>query len=104
MAESVMTRRETPSRAAGERPIRALVVEDDPSWQQILSEILTDQGLEVDLADQYDVAVEKLRAFSHRLAILDLSLGGTDHHNQDGVRVADSVADRERDSLRALSV
>lgn len=71
--------------------IRALVVEDDPSWQQILSEILTDSGLEVDIADTIQSAVEKLRAFPHRLAILDLSLGGTDHHNQDGLQVAENV-------------
>jgi DNA-binding NarL/FixJ family response regulator len=72
-------------------PIRALIVEDDPSWQQILSEILTDSGLEVDLADQYESALEKLRASSHRLAVLDLSLGGSDHNNQDGLRVAEAV-------------
>jgi DNA-binding NarL/FixJ family response regulator len=71
--------------------IRALVVEDDPSWQQILSEILSDCGLEVDLADHYDAAVERLRASEHRLAVLDLSLGGSDHHNQDGLKVAEAV-------------
>ena len=68
-------------------PVRALIVEDDPSWQQILSEILTDSGLEVEIADQYESAVEKLRAASHRLAVLDLSLGGSDHNNQDGLRI-----------------
>jgi DNA-binding NarL/FixJ family response regulator len=67
------------------------VVEDDPSWQQILSEILSDCGLEVDLADHYDAAVERLRASEHRLAVLDLSLGGSDHHNQDGLKVAEAV-------------
>ena len=72
-------------------PIRALIVEDDPSWQQILSEILTDSGLEVEIADAYEPAVEKLRASTHRLAILDLSLGGSDHNNQDGLRVAEAV-------------
>ncbi len=70
---------------------RALVVEDDPSWQQILGEILADMGLEVDLADSYREAVELLRKTPHRVAILDLSLGGTDHHNQDGISVAESV-------------
>ncbi len=35
---------------------RALVVEDDPSWQQILSEILNDCGLAVDLAVSYEQA------------------------------------------------
>lgn len=71
--------------------MRALVVEDDPSWQQILSEILTDSGLQVDLADTIESAVEKMRANPHRLAVLDLSLGGPDHHNQDGLRVAENV-------------
>lgn len=70
---------------------RALVVEDDPSWRQILSEILSDMGLGVDLAGQYPEAIEVLRKEPHRLAILDLSLGGTDHHNQDGIKVAESV-------------
>lgn len=71
--------------------LRALVVEDDPSWQQILGEILADMGLEVDLADSYPTAVELLRKMPHRVAILDLSLGGTDHRNQDGLSVAESV-------------
>lgn len=70
---------------------RALVVEDDPSWQQILGEILADMGLDVDLASSFAEAVEKLRAQPHRLAILDLSLGGLDHHNQDGLRVAEAA-------------
>jgi DNA-binding response OmpR family regulator len=35
---------------------RALVVEDDRSWQQILSENLADAGLEVDVADSLEMA------------------------------------------------
>jgi DNA-binding NarL/FixJ family response regulator len=79
----------------GEDKIRALVVEDDPSWQQILAEILTDLGLEVDMASSFSQAVEMMRLEAHRLAILDLSLGGTDHHNQDGIRVAEAVRRRD---------
>lgn len=71
--------------------IRALIVEDDPSWQQILTEILSDSGLEVDLADDYQEAIEILRKSTHRLAVLDLSLGGSDHNNQDGLSVAEAV-------------
>ncbi len=37
-------------------PMRALVVEDDHSWQQILSEILSDCGLEVDVAASVNTA------------------------------------------------
>ena len=70
---------------------RALVVEDDRSWQQILEEILTDAGLEVDMADDLEAALAHLRAVPHRLAIVDLSLGRHDHTNQDGLRVLDEV-------------
>lgn len=66
---------------------RALVVEDDRSWQQILSEILADAGLTVDIAASHDAAMSLIRERAHRLALVDLSLGGSDHHNQDGLRV-----------------
>jgi DNA-binding NarL/FixJ family response regulator len=78
-------------KTAEQQEFRVLVVEDDPSWQQILGEILTDLGAQVDLASSYTQAVEMMRKEPHRLAILDLSLGGTDHHNQDGIRVAEAV-------------
>jgi DNA-binding NarL/FixJ family response regulator len=70
---------------------RALVVEDDPSWQQILSEILVDCGLAVDLAESYEEAVALIRPVSHRIAVLDLSLAGPDHHNQDGLKVQAAI-------------
>ncbi len=74
-----------------DRAVRALVVEDDPSWQQLISEILTDQDVLVDLADHLPGAVELARATPHRIAVLDLSLGGVDHHNQDGLSVLDAI-------------
>jgi DNA-binding NarL/FixJ family response regulator len=70
---------------------RGLVVEDDHSWQQILSEILTDCGLEVDVADNLEEAILRLKAQAHRLAILDLSLSESNHNNYDGLRVLDAV-------------
>lgn len=77
--------------SAKQSTIRALVVEDDRSWQQILSEILADMGLTVEVAASAEEAIRALRARSHRLAVVDLSLGGSDHHNQDGLRVLDAV-------------
>lgn len=71
--------------------VRALIVEDDHSWQQILSEILTDAGLTVDVAENLEMAVTRLGTASYRLAVVDLSLNGGDHHNQDGLRVLDAV-------------
>lgn len=70
---------------------RALIVDDDSSWQQIMSEILIDNGFDVDTASTLDEAVESLKATSHRLAVVDLSLSASDHHNQDGLRVLDHV-------------
>jgi ActR/RegA family two-component response regulator len=70
---------------------RALIVEDDHAWQQILSEILTDAGLEVDVAHDLETAVARLRLAPHRLAVVDLCLSGTDHNNQDGLHVLDAV-------------
>jgi len=71
--------------------LRALVVEDDHSWQQILSEILSDCGLEVDVAGSLDDASISLKAQPHRLAVVDLSLSPNDHNNYDGLRVLDAV-------------
>ncbi|MFZ2487544.1 MAG: response regulator [Anaerolineae bacterium] len=71
--------------------LRALVIEDDLSWQQILSEILQDQGFAVDVAATLDAAIAALRAAPHRLAVVDLSLGKIDHRNQDGLRILDAL-------------
>ena len=70
---------------------RALVVEDDHSWQQIISEILVDCGLEVDVAESLVEATQTLKAQPHRVAIVDLSLSPNDHNNIDGLRVLDAV-------------
>jgi RNA polymerase sigma factor (sigma-70 family) len=70
---------------------RALVVEDDRSWQQILSEILADCGLAVDTADNLEDAVQLLKTQPHRLAVLDLSLSPADHNNTDGLRVLEAA-------------
>jgi DNA-binding NarL/FixJ family response regulator len=66
---------------------RALVVEDDHSWQQLLSEILSDCGLDVDVASSREEATLKLKEQPHRLAVVDLSLSPNDHHNADGLQV-----------------
>jgi DNA-binding NarL/FixJ family response regulator len=70
---------------------RALLVEDDRSWQQLLTEILTDQGMAVDVADSLEAALACLRAAPHRLAVVDLSLGREDHRNQDGLTILDAL-------------
>ena len=71
--------------------LRALVVEDDHSWQQIISEILSDCGLEVDTAVNLEEAIIQLKSQPHRIAVVDLSLSPNDHNNYDGLRVLDAV-------------
>ena len=71
--------------------LRALVVEDDHSWQQIISEILADCGLEVDVATDLNDATLQLKSQPHRVAVVDLSLSPNDHTNYDGLRVLDAV-------------
>ncbi len=70
---------------------RVLVVDDDHSWQEILGEILQDEGLVVDYAETLPAAQAALQAHSHRLAVVDLSLDPEDHRNQDGLAVLDAV-------------
>jgi RNA polymerase sigma factor (sigma-70 family) len=71
--------------------LRALVIEDDHSWQQIISEILSDCGLEVDVATNLNDATVHLKSQPHRLAVVDLSLSPNDHNNYDGLRVLDAI-------------
>jgi DNA-binding NarL/FixJ family response regulator len=72
-------------------PLIALIVEDDPSWQGILSEILEDYGLSVDVSDNLEEAIHQIRSVPYRLAIIDLSLAGEDHNNQDGLQVLKAI-------------
>ena len=69
----------------------ALIVEDDSSWKQILSEILSDCGLHVDVATGLDEAARELKSKPHRVAVVDLSLSPNDHNNIDGLGVLDAV-------------
>jgi DNA-binding NarL/FixJ family response regulator len=71
--------------------LRALVIEDDHSWQQIISEILSDCGLEVDITTNLEGATLALKAQPHRVAVVDLSLSPNDHNNYDGLRVLDAI-------------
>jgi RNA polymerase sigma factor (sigma-70 family) len=70
---------------------RTLIAEDDTSWQQILSEILTDMDLIADVASNLEDAIKIMKSETHRLAIVDLSLAGGDHHNYDGLRILEAV-------------
>jgi RNA polymerase sigma factor (sigma-70 family) len=64
---------------------QALILEDDPSWQQILAEILDDAGLKVEIYSNLAEAKRQLHEKAYRFAVVDLSLGERDHLNRDGI-------------------
>lgn len=70
---------------------RALIVEDDPDWQAILTELLTDSGLAVDCAANLHEAERAIQFGPHRLAVVDLSLRLEDHANQDGLSILSRI-------------
>ncbi len=70
---------------------RALVVEDERSWQAILAELLGDIGLAVDLSSSLEEAVQFLKSTHHRVAVVDLSLGTGSPFNRDGLAVLEAV-------------
>lgn len=80
---------------------RALVVEDEPAWQELLSELLEEHGLQVDFATDLEAARELIRRAPHSVAVVDLSLKAPDHANRDGLRVLDVLRRRDPE-CRAL--
>jgi DNA-binding NarL/FixJ family response regulator len=71
--------------------MRALVIEDNPGWQEILAEILSDMGLEVDVAGDLAAASARITAGRHRLAVVDLSLRADDEGNQEGLQALSAL-------------
>lgn len=70
---------------------RALVVEDDAAWQAILSEALTDLGLQVDVAGSLSEALRLLRGEGYHVATVDLALAGSDYRDQGGLTVLETL-------------
>lgn len=81
---------------------RALIVEDERSWQQILKEILTDSGMVVKVAATLEEALSLVRTQSFRLAIVDLSLESDDPNSQDGLRVLEALGEHDPDCIKVL--
>lgn len=67
--------------------LRVLLVEDDPSWTEILTEMLEDVAAEICHAATFEGALEALEDGPYELALLDVSLATSSHDNQDGLRV-----------------
>jgi RNA polymerase sigma factor (sigma-70 family) len=63
-----------PAKKAESRENQVLVVEDDAGWRSILSELLDDAGLVVQLCASFGEALGYLRREKFNLAVVDLSL------------------------------
>lgn len=69
-----------------------LVIEDDPNWQHIYSEIISDAGYDPQVVTSYREALTSLANRRYALAIVDMSLSETDYANRDGLRVLRQIA------------
>lgn len=70
---------------------KILVVEDDPSWQNLLNELIVDLGFTADIASDLDQAELFLHNTTHNLAIVDLSLDIKNHKNSDGFVILQKI-------------
>lgn len=70
---------------------RALVVEDDLAWQSAIGEILSEEGLIVDVAGTVAAAQSLMRSYSYRLAVVDLSLNDASQPDQQGLMVLQAI-------------
>ena len=76
---------------------RALLVEDDPIWQELLSDLLDALGYHVDLASDLAAGICWIAAAPHALAIIDLSLSEADHMNKSGLEILGQIKQRDPD-------
>lgn len=81
---------------------RALIVEDEPAWRELLTEMLHDVGATIRVASDYDAALAALLEGPYQLALIDLALAGDDHENQDGLRILAQFRERWPDGHAVL--
>ena len=69
-----------------------LIIEDDPNWQHIFSEIVNDVGFTPRVATSRRTAQTALAEQGYALAIVDISLTESDHANRGGVDMLKEIA------------
>ena len=69
-----------------------LIIEDDPAWQDILSEISYDAGFQPVVVSSYGEALAALARQSYALAVIDVSLSEAHHANRDGVKALRKIS------------
>lgn len=74
----------------------ALIIEDSPSWQSVLSALLEAAGWSVRLATSYGEARAELSKQAFDLALVDLTLASSvDADNLDGVTILKLLSKRK---------
>ncbi len=68
-----------------------LVVEDDPTWQELYEEILEDE-YELTFAGTYQEAIDALDSGEFDLAIVDPGLDSHDDSNRDGIKIVRRIS------------
>lgn len=68
---------------------RVLVVDDQPNWREVLSSILTDEGLDVETAASLPEARRHLAAASFSVVIIDVRLVDDNPYDVQGVELID---------------
>ncbi len=69
-----------------------LIIEDDPTWQELFAEIVSDAGFNPVVTTTTAEAVAALEARSFVLAIVDISLSLPDHADRGGIDVLRAIA------------
>ena len=70
---------------------RALLVEDDRSWAEILTELLQDMHFVVQYASTYEEASNALHKGPYDLALLDVSLVTANHEDRQGIQILQTL-------------
>lgn len=70
-----------------------LIVEDDPTWQNIFAEIVSDAGFKPFSISTYRNALSVLAEQTFSLAIVDISLVARNHADRGGVKILKTIAD-----------
>ena len=73
-------------------PQLILIIEDDPTWQEIFTEIVADAGFDSRVATTVNQADTVLSSEKFALAVVDISLSLPDHAHRGGVEVLKIIA------------
>lgn len=76
--------------------MKALLVEDDPAWSEILEELLTEEGFTVHSVDSRAAFDELESSLTFKIALVDLSLESSDHRNEDGLLILEELREAQR--------